>query len=144
MFYPELIKRQLCHLKLVLWYFANLPAFWPLPQKHVVSTRGSSQQREWTWVSCIAGRFTIWATTEVGYSRKIIPYINPSHIDGWLVNSFITADSSMFPRTQQKTEFQPTRVTLSCWNIRYWGRAGKGGHTFAQKTFIILLKSYDR
>ena len=29
-------------------------------------SRGSSQHRDWTWVSCIAGRcFTIWATREV-------------------------------------------------------------------------------
>ena len=29
-------------------------------------SRGSSQPRDWTWVSCIAGRFfTIWATREV-------------------------------------------------------------------------------
>ena len=28
-------------------------------------SRGSSQPRDWTWVSCIAGRFfTIWATRE--------------------------------------------------------------------------------
>ena len=29
-------------------------------------SRGSSQPRDWTWVSCIVGRrFTIWATREV-------------------------------------------------------------------------------
>ena len=31
-------------------------------------SRGSSQCRDQTWVSCIAGRyFTIWATTEATY-----------------------------------------------------------------------------
>ena len=37
-------------------------------------SRGSSQPREWTWVSCIADRhFTIWATREVQvYMRELI------------------------------------------------------------------------
>ena len=31
-------------------------------------SRGSSQPRDWTWVSCIAGRFfTVWATREALY-----------------------------------------------------------------------------
>ena len=35
-------------------------------------SRGSSQPREWTWVSCIAGRhFTIWATKDIVSSRQI-------------------------------------------------------------------------
>ena len=104
MFYPELIKTQLCHLKLVLWFFPNLPAF-DLPLKSMFSLPGDPPNRDRTWVSCIAGRFfTIWATREVGNSRKIISYINPSYIDGWLVSPFITADPCRFPRTQQKTE----------------------------------------
>ena len=41
-------------------------------------SRGSSQPREWTQVSCIAGRFfTIWTTRETHYSTKpisISPY----------------------------------------------------------------------
>ena len=32
----------------------------------MIFSRGSSQPRNWTWVSCIVGRFfTIWATREV-------------------------------------------------------------------------------
>ena len=32
-------------------------------------SRGSSWPRDWTWVSCIAGRlFTIWATREASYN----------------------------------------------------------------------------
>ena len=32
-------------------------------------SRGSSRSRDWTWVSCIAGRFfTIWATREAQYN----------------------------------------------------------------------------
>ena len=32
-------------------------------------SRGSSQPRDWTWVSCIAGRFfTIWATREAWWA----------------------------------------------------------------------------
>ena len=45
----------------------------------VPSCRGSSQPRDWTWVSCIAGRFfTIWATREApdistgGWSKLLI------------------------------------------------------------------------
>jgi len=35
-------------------------------------SRGSSQPKDWTWGSCIAGRFfTVWATQEVSYSRYI-------------------------------------------------------------------------
>ena len=34
-------------------------------------SRGSSQPRDWTWVSCIAGRFfTIWATREAPNSNS--------------------------------------------------------------------------
>ena len=34
-------------------------------------SRGSSQPRDWTWVSCIAGRrFTIWATREHNYLQR--------------------------------------------------------------------------
>ena len=35
-------------------------------------SRGSSQPRDWTWVSHIAGRcFTVWATREVQYKFKV-------------------------------------------------------------------------
>ena len=34
-------------------------------------SRGSSQTRDWTWVSCIAGRrFTVWATREEEDTKK--------------------------------------------------------------------------
>ena len=34
----------------------------------ILFSRGSSRPRNWTWVSCIAGRFfTIWATREAQY-----------------------------------------------------------------------------
>ena len=34
-------------------------------------SRGSSWPREWTWVSCIAGRFfTVWATREAPFLHK--------------------------------------------------------------------------
>ena len=38
----------------------------------ILFSRGSSQPRDWTWVSCIAGRFfTIWATREAqNYTPK--------------------------------------------------------------------------
>ena len=38
-------------------------------------SRGSSQPRDWTWVSCIAGRFfTIWATREALWESCV--YLN--------------------------------------------------------------------
>ena len=38
----------------------------------ISSSRGSSQPRDWTWVSCIAGRFfTIWATRKAQYIMYI-------------------------------------------------------------------------
>ena len=37
-----------------------------LEQVAIPFSRGSSQPRDWTWISCIAGRFlTIWATRNV-------------------------------------------------------------------------------
>ena len=36
-------------------------------------SRGSSQLRDWTWVSCTVGRFfTIWATRDAPYTRYIL------------------------------------------------------------------------
>ena len=40
-------------------------------------SRGPSQPRNWTWVSCIVGRcFTIWATREVLHHRCRVLYCN--------------------------------------------------------------------
>ena len=40
-------------------------------------SRGSSQPRDWTWVSCIAGRFfKIWATREVHDLNDYLCYLN--------------------------------------------------------------------
>ena len=37
----------------------------------ISSSRGSSQPRDWTWVSCFAGRFfTVWATREAPKEQK--------------------------------------------------------------------------
>ena len=39
----------------------------------ILFSRGSSQPRGWTWVSCIAGRFfTIWATREVHLVHNMV------------------------------------------------------------------------
>ena len=46
-------------------------------------SRGSSQPRDWTQVSCIAGRFfTCWATEEalVKQTAIDIPNTNPAHV----------------------------------------------------------------
>ena len=47
-----------------------------------ISSRGSSQPREWTWVPCIAGRFfTIWATRgyEAGTGLAVVDNYTPIH-----------------------------------------------------------------
>ena len=49
---------------------------------------GSSQPRDWTWVSCITGRFfAIWATSETRYSHRRNWRL---HLDLDLVCSFCT------------------------------------------------------
>ena len=36
-------------------------------------SRGSPQPRDWTWVSCITGRFfTVWATSSVQFSHSVV------------------------------------------------------------------------
>ena len=42
-----------------------------LEQVAISFSRGSSQPKDWTWVSCIAGNFfTIWATREAPQAFK--------------------------------------------------------------------------
>ena len=42
-------------------------------------SRGSSPPRNWTWVSCIEGRFfTIWATWEVHITQRIVYFYHPA------------------------------------------------------------------
>ena len=44
---------------------------WILKWVAISFLRGSSQPRDWTWVSCIAGRFfTVWATREIRVSWR--------------------------------------------------------------------------
>ena len=45
------------------------------------SSRGSSQPRDWTWVSCPAGRFfTVWATREA-YSLELLKISSHKYIE---------------------------------------------------------------
>ena len=55
--------------------------------------RGSSWSRDWTWVSCIVGRFlTVWATMQVflpvefPVQRRLAGYSAWCHIPTWLSN----------------------------------------------------------
>ena len=53
----------------------------------ILFSRGSSWPRDWTWVSCIAGRFfTIWATREALYSSDhlTIDYHFFKYLDNFL------------------------------------------------------------
>ena len=46
-------------------------------------SRGSSQPSDWTWVSCIAGRFfTVWATGKICY-RKYSSVMGDEFHSGW-------------------------------------------------------------
>ena len=47
-------------------------------------SRGSSRPRDWTWVSCIAGRFfTVWATREAQYCQISEWKSEPGGIESW-------------------------------------------------------------
>ena len=82
-----------------IWLFAT-PWNWSLPGFSVHGTlearilewvaipffRGSSRLRDWTWVSCIAGRvFTIWVIKEAVTHREETLYgtVNQRHI--WML-----------------------------------------------------------
>ena len=61
-------------------------------------SRGSSQPRDWTWVSCIVGRcFSIWATRKVIYNRQ-----NKDNSISWTVKTHATfshrASGKFLPR----------------------------------------------
>ena len=63
------------------------------------SSRGSSQPRDWTEVSCIAGSFfTIWATREAPKSNYMHPY--KRQIMRWYRHRAVS-----FVKTKQKLEF---------------------------------------
>ena len=47
-------------------------------------SRGSSQPRDWTWVSCITGRcFNLWATTEAIPSYPSVQFSHSVVSDSW-------------------------------------------------------------
>ena len=101
----------------------------------MLSSRGSSQPREWTWVSCIAGRFfLIWATGETNpwkvkpltsfsvceiethrfsLSQKARPLLSKmviQHLNTWIEIIFIAGSAMVGANFREKEEL----VTLWC------------------------------
>ena len=59
-------------------------------------TRGSSWPRNWTWVSCIAGRFSnIWATEEAHFICLVVSSVQFSHS---VVSDFLRPHESQHAR----------------------------------------------
>ena len=53
----------------------------------ISSSRGSSQPRDWTWVSCLVGRrFNLWATREVPHASKVMLKILQARLQQWTMN----------------------------------------------------------
>jgi len=60
-------------------------------------SRGFSRPRDWTWVSCIAGRvFTIWATREAP-KTPLVPHNNPHKTKPFLMPSYSKQDTRQLP-----------------------------------------------
>ena len=83
-------------------------------------SRGSSRPRDWTWVSCIAGRvFTVWATREAP-TAPLLPHNNPHKTKPFLMPSYSKQDTSSFPpwvfrKLSPKQEGKPTgAVAFHC------------------------------
>ena len=69
-------------------------------------SRGSSQPRDWTWVSCIAGRvFTFWATREAQIWFNMC----------W--NKFIKLSIFLISYLKKKLRNLSISVSLSAWKI---------------------------
>ena len=87
-------------------------------------SRGSSQPRDWTWVSCIAGRF--WATIS-SKDVRVISYFDPPKVNFWGLraprkenNTCNLAASGLQPLPKVSTE------ELRMWkNTGYWLQMAK-------------------
>ena len=63
----------------------------------ISSSRGSSWPRDWTWVSCIAGRFfTVWATRETPVT---FPFTSIYSLPYSIVCAHSVVSNSVTPRT---------------------------------------------
>ena len=88
-------------------------------------SRGSSQHRDWTWVSCIAGRFlTIWATKEAPrFMQKKLPreWINKiiSGTQFVLVTLEAVLRSNIRPRPRPTLNWECVGSVLS-WECTVW------------------------
>ena len=79
-------------------------------------SRGSSQPRDQTQVSCIVGRcFTVWATREVSSNNLPLSKVNLLFI--WMFTSSHLRSS--------KDKF--FTLSFSLWNVRVWGMENGGG-----------------
>ena len=110
------------------------------------SSRGSSWPRDWTQVSCIAGRsLTVWATGEAlccwGTHVSLHPswawhwplpqgplWAFPSHFPEWLVSSEISPFDSGADPPLPVISFQKSgqsRVGAALWRINFWRRGSR-------------------
>ena len=75
----------------------------------IAFSRGSSGPRDWTWVSCIAGRFfTIWTRTANPFKKSVFPFVpitfHPNIKVDHLLDVYIRC--IYLPRTEiSRTEF---------------------------------------
>ena len=98
-------------------------------------SRGSSQSRDWTWVSRIAGRhFTVWATRDDFW-------VKTKEIDANLMTNLLLKQVKSVPRQnggEMKIKSQVWKgrlewsVGLGCQERRFSGGPGGGGSVQAQ------------
>ena len=98
-------------------------------------SRGSSRPRDWTQVSCIAGRrFNLWATREALIEAKLVLYYQAPNrttviIYGiyWNKNTFLRFLSFTYHTSNQYCD----NVLIFWWNIISW--------CFVKSLFVIIL-----
>ena len=101
-------------------------------------SRGSSQPRVQTQVSCTAGRFfTIWATTEALSVRRDRAQINSQHL--------LTGESYSIVWTYCTTTFLFFQLLMNVWMVSGLGHCNKAIHIHVQvlvwtRAFLCLGK----
>ena len=101
------------------------------------SSRGSSQPKDWTQVSRIAGGFfTLWATREAWYLER---YILDLHVrkDGLLLPFFSIISSMILDNWA--TYFKSQRVNLSVWKMKKKIVKNMDSHIFSCMGNICFL-----
>ena len=116
-------------------------------------SRGSFQPRDWTQVSCIAGRFfTTWATREDQSSTR--SHINPQH--AWISRYQNPSCQKACPRALRKwmraesSSFQKKKVMIidngdvAKWKKRWWRGALKGKQTPSTLWDLLLCHTSSK